>query len=66
MEEALVVSEGSAGSVLTVLDKVDDPVNFGLTHAVFYFFCLFFFFLLPSYSLLKRKEPREKEMQVRA
>lgn len=65
MEEALVVSEGSAGSVLTVLDKVDDPVNFGLTHAVFYFFFLFFF-LLPTYSLLKRKEPREKEMQVRA
>ena len=46
MDETLVVPEGSAGSVVTVLDKVDDPVNFGLTHAVFYFFCLIFIFNL--------------------
>lgn len=43
MEETLVVAVGSAGSVLTVLGKVDDPVNLGLTHAVFYFFALFLY-----------------------
>lgn len=46
MEEALVEAAGSAGSVFTVLGKVDDPVNLGLTHAVFYFF-----FIVPNYSL---------------
>lgn len=39
--EALVVAAGSANLVLTVLGKVDDPVNLGQTHAAFYFFCLF-------------------------
>lgn len=29
---------GSAGYVVTVLGKVDDPVNLGLTHTVFYLF----------------------------
>lgn len=43
MEEALVVAMGSASSALTVLGKVDDPVNLGLTHAVFYFFALFLY-----------------------
>lgn len=43
MEEALVVAVSFADSMLTVLGKVDDPVNLGLTHAVFYFFCLFLY-----------------------
>jgi len=42
MDESLVVTAGSADSVLTILGKVDEPVNLGLIHAVFYFFCLFF------------------------
>lgn len=43
-----VVAVGSAGSVWTVLGKVDDPVNLEQTHAVFYFFCLFFLFFIAN------------------
>lgn len=52
MEEALVKVAGSTHSVFTMLGKVDDPVNLGLTHAVFYLF-----FILPNYALpAERKE----------
>lgn len=43
MEEALAVAVCAAGAVFTALGKVDDPVSLGLTHAVFHFFCPFFY-----------------------
>lgn len=46
-------TSGSTGYVVTVLGKVDDPVNLGLTHAVFH---LFYFILLPTYSLTAERK----------
>jgi len=43
--EALAVSIGSAGSLLTVSGKVDDPVSLELTLVLFCFFCLLFFYI---------------------
>ena len=62
--EALAVSISSAGSLLTVSGKADDPVSLELTLVLFCFFCLLFFYTTKLLINCWKERNLKRTMQV--